>query len=115
MIDSNRGVGRSLVAVDASYRLVTSSKREIGFLVFGQRVTGGLESQAGMALLTTISPRVTRKLALMLILMTIDTERKLDSVTRRAAGRNMARGALDCCMRRNEGKAGLGMIRCGIA
>lgn len=66
--------------------------------MLGQRVAGGHESGSGMALLATVAPRFAGKLALVLILVAICAKRKLDSVARFLAGRNMAIGAFHFCM-----------------
>ena len=80
----------------------------------GQGVVGSLEGSPGVASLTTIEPRISRKLAFMFIFMAVGAERELDLVARFPALRNMATGALYFSVRRNQRETCFGMIRYGI-
>ena len=112
MIDSGLRTGRRLVALIACYGDMPVGKRETGLLVLGQRVAGGLECEAVVALLTTIAPGFADKLALVFVLVAVHAKRKLDSVTCFLSRRNVAIGAFDFFVRRHERKLCLSVIRC---
>lgn len=110
VIERNLRADCRLVAVVAGYCLVPSGERKTRFLVHVQRVAGGLEGRSRVALLATVAPGLCRKLALVLILVAIHAEGKLDLVASLLASRNMAVGALDLGVGRDKREAGLGVI-----
>lgn len=111
VIKSNLGTGDRLVAVDAGHSLVAASQREAGLLVHGKGVVGGIEGDTGVAFFAAVAPWISCKLTLMLILMAINAQRKLDFVAGFLAGGNMAIGALHLGVRRHQREPGFSVIR----
>jgi len=103
--------GGRLVTPVAGHCFVPSGEGETGLLVFRQRVTGCLPGCPRMALLTSIAPWSSDKLALMLIFVAIHTKRKLDFESGILAGRNMACGALYLGVWKHDWVSGLRVVR----
>ena len=73
VIERNLRPDRWLVAIDTCHRLVSAGQWERRRLMFGQRVVGRLESGPSVALFTTITPWSNGELALVFVLVAINT------------------------------------------
>ena len=100
-----------LVALVARHRNMTTRQRKVRLLVLRHRVVRCLERRPSVALLAPVVPRSTRKLPLMLVLMAVDAQRKLQTVAPRRPLRRVAVVALHLGMRRHQRKLRLRMIR----
>lgn len=110
MVKSHFGTGERLVALIAYHRLVATGQRPTGLLVLGQRVAGGLEGGARVALLAAVGPRCAGKLAFVLVFVAIHAEGKLHLEDRLLAGWDMAFGAFHHSVRKHQREFGLCMI-----
>lgn len=87
-----------LVAVLAGYREMSPGQNKLSLFVPDQAERGGFIAIQRVALLTMIQIWCSSELRLMLILVAIEAERKLDLVYRLFASRNMALCALQAAM-----------------
>ena len=85
----------------AGHSHVPAGKREAGLLMQRKRHRGCTERASGMAALAAVAPGVTGELPFVWVLMTIHADSELDLVLGFCTGRNVARRALYCGVRRH--------------
>lgn len=110
VVKSHIRTGCWLMAINTGDCHVASGERERGGLVLCQSKAGRLECGAVVTLLAVVIPRSGGKLALVFILVAIDTKGELDLVSGLLAGRNMARGATYFLVREDEWETGFRVI-----
>lgn len=81
------------VTFHTSHRNVRACQRELGFLVFGDGEESAVKVRHGVAALAPVLERLSSKLAVVGILVTVHTARELDFVNRFLACGNVAFGA----------------------
>ncbi len=94
----------------AGYSHMPARQRESCLLVLGESHIRRLESRPRVALLASVAPWVTRKLALVRVLVAIRAERELHLVTSFFPCREVAGFALNPCVRNNQWKGGSGVV-----
>ena len=99
------------MAIDTGNSLMCAGELKIGLLMFDERVVGGLESQACVALFAAIVPWSRRKLPLVFVFVAIQAKSEFDFISSVLACRNMTVCTLFLGMWRDQREAGLGMVR----
>lgn len=110
VIGHGLGIASRLVALDASYRQVTTRQNETALLVFREGECRRVEAFFGVALLALVKVRRAGELSLVCVLVTVGAKRELHFEERRLARRNVALRTVHAAMFAAKRKSGIRMV-----